>query len=54
MVLTPPINVFTVDQRVAALEQEIFTLQSAKKNFNGVEILRPAPKSTPKANKPQQ
>jgi hypothetical protein len=36
VVSTPPINVFTVDQCIAALEQEIFTLQSAKKNFNKV------------------
>jgi hypothetical protein len=51
MVLTPPINVFTADQHIAALEQEIFTLWSAKKNFDGVEILWPASKATPKANK---
>jgi hypothetical protein len=54
MVLTTQINVFTADQHIAALEQEIFTLQSAKKNFDGVEILQPAPKSAPKANKPAQ
>jgi hypothetical protein len=38
MVSTPSANVFTVEQHIAALEQEIFTLQSAKKNFDGVEI----------------
>jgi hypothetical protein len=51
MVLTPLTNIFMVDQHIAALEQEIFTLRSAKKNFNGVEISWPAPKSALKANK---
>jgi hypothetical protein len=54
MVSTTPINVFTADQCIAALEQEIFTLRSAKKNFDGVEILQPARKPAPKANKPTQ
>jgi hypothetical protein len=36
------------------LEQEIFTLRSAKKTFDGVEISQPAPKSALKANKPAQ
>jgi hypothetical protein len=40
-------NVFTADQRIAALEQEIFTLRNAKRTFDGVEILKP-----PCANKP--
>jgi hypothetical protein len=40
-------NVFTVDQRIAALEQEIFALGNAKRTFDGVEILKPA-----RANKP--
>jgi hypothetical protein len=39
MVSTPPINGFMADQCIAALEQEIFTLRSAKKNFDRVEIL---------------
>jgi hypothetical protein len=51
MVLTHLANVFMADQCIAALEQEIFMLWSAKKNFNRVEISWPAPKSTPKANK---
>jgi hypothetical protein len=51
MVSTTPINVFTADQCIAALEQEIFTLWSTKKNFDGVEISQPAPKSALKANK---
>jgi hypothetical protein len=51
MVSTPPINIFMADQHIAALEQEIFTLWSTKKNFNGVEISQPGPKSAPKANK---
>jgi hypothetical protein len=54
MVSTTPINVFMADQHIAALKQEIFTLRSAKKNFDGVEISQPAPKSAPKANKPAQ
>jgi hypothetical protein len=40
-------NVFTADQCIAALEQEIFTLTNAKRTFDGVEILKPA-----RANKP--
>jgi hypothetical protein len=34
MVLTPPVNVFMADQHIAALEQEIFALQSAERGFN--------------------
>jgi hypothetical protein len=34
-------NVFTADQRIAALEQEIFNLRNAKRTFDGVEILKP-------------
>jgi hypothetical protein len=41
MVLTSSTNVFTTDQRIAALEQEIFNLRNAKKTFDGVEILKP-------------
>jgi hypothetical protein len=47
MVSTSSTNVFTADQRVAALEQEIFNLRNAKCTFDGVEILKPA-----RANKP--
>jgi hypothetical protein len=47
MVSTSSTNVFTADQRIAALEQEIFTLRNAKRTFDGVEILKP-----PHANKP--
>jgi hypothetical protein len=43
-----------VDQHIAALEQEIFTLQSTKKNFDGVKILQPARKPALKANKLSQ
>jgi hypothetical protein len=42
MVSTLSTDVFTADQRIAALEQEIFALRNAKRTFNGVEILRPA------------
>jgi hypothetical protein len=35
-------NVFTADQRIAALEQEIFALRNTKRTFDGVEILKPA------------
>jgi hypothetical protein len=35
-------NVFTADQRIAALEQEIFNLRNVKRTFDGVEILKPA------------
>jgi hypothetical protein len=35
-------NVFTADQRIAALEQEIFNLRNTKRTFDGVEILKPA------------
>jgi hypothetical protein len=47
MVSTSLTNVFTADQRIAALEQEIFNLRNAKRTFDGVEILKPA-----RANKP--
>jgi hypothetical protein len=47
MVLMPLTNVFTADQRIAALEQEIFNLRNAKRTFDGVEILKLA-----HANKP--
>jgi hypothetical protein len=47
MVSTSSTNVFTADQRIAALEQEIFNLRNAKRTFDGVEILKPA-----HANKP--
>jgi hypothetical protein len=42
MVSTSSTNVFTADQRIAALEQEIFNLRNAKCTFDGVEILKPA------------
>jgi hypothetical protein len=47
MVSTSSTNVFTADQHIAALEQEIFALRNAKRTFDGVEILKPA-----HANKP--
>jgi hypothetical protein len=47
MVLTSSTNVFTADQRIAVLEQEIFNLRNAKRTFDGVEILNPV-----RANKP--
>jgi hypothetical protein len=47
MVSTSSTNAFTADQRIAALEQEIFNLRNAKRTFDGVEILKPA-----RANKP--
>jgi hypothetical protein len=40
-------NVFTADQGIATLEEEIFNLRNAKRTFDGVEILKPA-----HANKP--
>jgi hypothetical protein len=48
-------NVLTADQRIAALEQEIFSLRNAKRTFDGVEILKstcankPDPAEQPKA-----
>jgi hypothetical protein len=42
MVSTSLANVFTADQRIATLEQEIFNLRNAKCTFDGVEILKPA------------
>jgi hypothetical protein len=56
MVSTLSTNVFTADQCIAAVEQEIFNLRNAKRTFDGVEILKPAcankPNSTeqPKAS----
>jgi hypothetical protein len=47
MVSTSSTNVFTADQRIAALEQVIFNLRNAKRTFDGVEILKPV-----RANKP--
>jgi hypothetical protein len=47
MVSTLSTNAFTADQCIAALEQEIFNLRTAKRTFDGVEILKPA-----RANKP--
>jgi hypothetical protein len=47
MVSMSSTNVFTADQRIAALEQEIFDLRNTKRTFDGVEILKPA-----RANKP--
>jgi hypothetical protein len=37
MVSTSSTNVFTADQRIAALEQEIFNLRNAKRTFDGVQ-----------------
>jgi hypothetical protein len=42
MVSTSSTNVFTADQCIVALEQEIFALRNAKRTFDGVEILKPA------------
>jgi hypothetical protein len=42
MVSMSSTNVFTADQHIAALEQEIFNLRNAKRTFDGVEILKPA------------
>jgi hypothetical protein len=47
MVLMSSTNVFTVDQRIAVLEQEIFNLRNAKRTFDGVEILKPAHANEP-------
>jgi hypothetical protein len=47
MVSMSSTNVFTGDQCIAALEQEIVNLRNAKRTFDGVEILKPA-----RANKP--
>jgi hypothetical protein len=41
MVSTLSTNVFTADQHIAALEQEIFNLRNARRTFDGVEILKP-------------
>jgi hypothetical protein len=59
MVSTLSTNVFTADQCIAALEQEIFALRNAKRTFDGVEILKPAhankpfPQSSPKCQNRQ-
>jgi hypothetical protein len=56
MVSTSSTNVFTADQCIATLEQEIFALRNAKRTFDGVEILKPAcankpvPTEQPKAS----
>jgi hypothetical protein len=42
MVSMSSTNVFTADQCIATLEQEIFALRNAKRTFDGVEILKPA------------
>jgi hypothetical protein len=47
MVLTLSTDAFTADQRIAALEQEIFNLRNAKRTFDGVEIFKSA-----RTNKP--
>jgi hypothetical protein len=47
MVLLSSTNVFTADQHIATLEQEIFNLRNTKRMFDGVEIVKPA-----HANKP--
>jgi hypothetical protein len=47
MVSMSSTNVFTADQHIAALEQEIFALRNAKRTFDGVETPKPA-----HANKP--
>jgi hypothetical protein len=58
MVSTSFTNVFTADQHIATLEQEIFNLRNAKCTFDGVEILKPAcahkpnPTEQPKAPDP--
>jgi hypothetical protein len=54
MVSTSSTNVFTADQRIAALKQEIFNLRNVKRTFDGVEILehvcanKPNPTEQPK------
>jgi hypothetical protein len=57
MVSTSLTNVFTADQHIAALEQEIFNLRNAKHTFDGVEILKPAcankPNSTEQPKVPE-
>jgi hypothetical protein len=49
MVWTSATNVFTADQHIAMLEQEIFALRNAKCVFDSVEILKPS-----YANKPTE
>jgi hypothetical protein len=41
MVSMPSTNVFTADQCIAALEQEIFALRNPKRTFDSVGILKP-------------
>jgi hypothetical protein len=57
MVSMSSTNTFTADQRIAALEQEIFDLRNAKRTFDGVEILKPArtnkPNSTEQPKAPE-
>jgi hypothetical protein len=57
MVSTLSTNIFTADQRIAVLEQEIFNLRNAKSTFDGVEILKPAhtnkPNSTEQPKAPE-
>jgi hypothetical protein len=52
MVSMSSTNVFTADQHIAVLEQEIFNLRNAKRTFDGVEILKPA--HTNKTNPTEQ
>jgi hypothetical protein len=52
MVSTWSTNVFTTDQHIAVLEQDIFNLRNAKCTFDGVEILKPA--CTNKPNSTEQ
>jgi hypothetical protein len=47
MVSTSSTNVFTADQCIAALEQEIFALRNAKRTFNGVEFPKPTRTNQP-------
>jgi hypothetical protein len=47
MVLMSSTDVFTADQHIAVLEQEIFALRNAKRTFDGVEILKPAHTNKP-------
>jgi hypothetical protein len=43
-------NIFTADQHIATLEQEIFALRNAKCVFDGVEILKPSCANKPTEN----
>jgi hypothetical protein len=57
MVSTSLTNAFTADQRIAALEEDIFNLRNAKHTFDGVKILKPAcankPNSTEQPKAPE-